>query len=179
MIRTSTLRRTALPLTKALHLAREHLQRLALDLPALAPAGQPPGRAGLRHAPVIALTAPTSGPGEQAQHDHPAAQLAGAARPAFGALTLGRGEGIAWSEMSHGLLVHWVRLQAGETDPATAPAERDHVLAPTEWNFHPDGALSRAIGEQADRHAAHRSGRGGARPPPGIQDRARGATCMR
>ena len=66
-------------------------------------------------------------------------------RPACGALGTAPGEGIAWSEMSRGLLVHWVRLAPGERDPASACAERYHVLAPTEWNFHPDGALGRAL----------------------------------
>lgn len=61
---------------------------------------------------------------------------------ASGALPLGAGEGIAWSEMSRGLLVHWVR-SAPHGGQATV---RDcRVLAPTEWNFHPDGALARAL----------------------------------
>jgi len=257
----------------ALHQAREHLQRFALDLPTLAPGGATPGVAWLRDAPVMALPAITSGPGRQemhdcaaalpgwlqrrlfgmpvaewlaawhaergawlarwsARHDHPVAhwlaavrddalaiawpcraldplsdgvpawrelgaaiagdaafverprwqgataetgpwarhgrieavltawdrlgarladlaQVAIGARPALGALTLARGEGIAWTEMSRGLLVHWVRLEAGDTDPDTARAERYHVLAPTEWNFHPEGAFARALGGPA------------------------------
>lgn len=64
---------------------------------------------------------------------------------ACGALALGDSVGIAWTEMSRGLLVHWVRLQSGERDPYTARVERYHVLAPTEWNFHPGGAFALAL----------------------------------
>lgn len=60
-----------------------------------------------------------------------------------GALALGGGEGIAWSEMARGLLVHWVRLERGCDDPALARVEACRVLAPTEWNFHPQGGLAR------------------------------------
>jgi hypothetical protein len=72
-------------------------------------------------------------------------RIACGARLACGALATAPGEAIAWSEMSRGLLVHWVRLEAGATDAATAQAERYRLLAPTEWNFHPDGALGRAL----------------------------------
>ena len=61
---------------------------------------------------------------------------------AHGALALGPGEGIAWTEMARGLLVHWVRL----ADSADGPRVADcRVLAPTEWNFHPRGVLARAL----------------------------------
>ncbi|MEW5835648.1 MAG: hydrogenase formation protein [Pseudomonadota bacterium] len=59
-----------------------------------------------------------------------------------GCLALGGGEGIAWSEMARGLLVHWVRLEADTDDPALARVETCRVLAPTEWNFHADGGLA-------------------------------------
>jgi hypothetical protein len=59
-----------------------------------------------------------------------------------GCLALGGGEGIAWSEMARGLLVHWVRLEPGADHPALARVETCRVLAPTEWNFHPDGGLA-------------------------------------
>ncbi|MFZ5546526.1 MAG: hydrogenase formation protein [Pseudomonadota bacterium] len=59
-----------------------------------------------------------------------------------GALALGAGEGIAWSEMARGLLVHWVRLEPGNDEPALARVQACRVLAPTEWNFHPDGGLA-------------------------------------
>jgi len=61
---------------------------------------------------------------------------------AGGALALAPGEGMAWTEMSRGLLVHWVRLD-GHGDSARVEACR--VLAPTEWNFHPHGLLAQAL----------------------------------
>lgn len=58
---------------------------------------------------------------------------------ASGALATGEGEALAWCEMARGLLLHWVRLDG-------AGGVRDYrVLAPTEWNFHPAGALARAV----------------------------------
>ena len=61
---------------------------------------------------------------------------------AEGALPLGRGEAIAWTEMARGLLVHWVRLEDSPQGPRVADCR---VLAPTEWNFHPQGALAQAL----------------------------------
>lgn len=77
------------------------------------------------------------------------AHIATGATLAAGALTLRDGEGIAWTEMSRGLLVHWVRLEPGERDASAARVARFHVLAPTEWNFHPQGAFARALGKGA------------------------------
>lgn len=62
-----------------------------------------------------------------------------------GALSLGGSTGIAWSEMGRGLLVHWVQLEPGCSDPALARVAAYRVLAPTEWNFHPEGTLARAL----------------------------------
>lgn len=59
----------------------------------------------------------------------------------IGALRLGPGSGIAWTEMARGLLLHWVQLEDGPHDASSARAAHCHVLAPTEWNFHPDGAF--------------------------------------
>jgi hypothetical protein len=61
---------------------------------------------------------------------------------ACGALTLAEGVGLAWTEMSRGLLMHWVQLE-GARQAETARVVRYHVLAPTEWNFHADGAFAR------------------------------------
>ncbi len=58
---------------------------------------------------------------------------------ASGALRLGRGAALAWCEMARGLLLHWVQLDANGT------VQDYRVLAPTEWNFHPNGALSKAV----------------------------------
>lgn len=66
-------------------------------------------------------------------------------RLAAGALPLGDGAGLAWTEMSRGLLVHWICLEKSPMDPALARATICRVIAPTEWNFHPDGALARAL----------------------------------
>ena len=61
--------------------------------------------------------------------------LAGRAAAAVGAKTLPSGDGIAWVENARGLLIHQVRLVE----------DRVHtyrIIAPTEWNFHPAGALA-------------------------------------
>jgi hypothetical protein len=56
-----------------------------------------------------------------------------------GALWLADGQALGWCEMARGLLFHWVQLDA-------AGGVLDYrVLAPTEWNFHPQGALARAV----------------------------------
>ena len=56
-----------------------------------------------------------------------------------GALPLGDGQAIAWCEMARGLLLHWVQLDEQHR------VQDYRVLAPTEWNFHPDGALAQAL----------------------------------
>ena len=56
-----------------------------------------------------------------------------------GALRAGDGQTIAWCEMARGLLLHWVQL-----DSHGAVAQY-RVLSPTEWNFHPHGALALAL----------------------------------
>jgi hypothetical protein len=56
-----------------------------------------------------------------------------------GALPLGQGQAIAWCEMARGLLLHWVQL-----DPQ-GRVDDYRVQAPTEWNFHADGALAHAL----------------------------------
>ena len=54
------------------------------------------------------------------------------------AWSLGDNGGLAGVETSRGLLLHVVRLQAGKV------AEY-RIVAPTEWNFHPAGALAQAL----------------------------------
>ncbi|MDC8786139.1 hypothetical protein [Roseateles koreensis] len=56
-----------------------------------------------------------------------------------GQLSLGPGQGLAWVEMARGLLVHRVVLDA------TARVNACQVLAPTEWNFHAEGAVAQAL----------------------------------
>ncbi len=56
-----------------------------------------------------------------------------------GALPLAPGQALGWCEMARGLLLHWLQL-----DPQ-GRVQDYRVLAPTEWNFHPEGALARAV----------------------------------
>jgi hypothetical protein len=66
-------------------------------------------------------------------------QVAPHAGLSSGALALGQGQALGWCEMARGLLLHWVQLDAqGRVDAY-------QVVAPTEWNFHPDGALAQAL----------------------------------
>lgn len=61
-----------------------------------------------------------------------------------GALWLADGQALGWCEMARGLLLHWVQLDA-------AGGVLDYrVLAPTEWNFHPQGALAQAVAALAN-----------------------------
>lgn len=64
--------------------------------------------------------------------------LVGRAAPALGALALGPGSALAWVDNARGLLIHHVQLQ-GET------LRLYRIVAPTEWNFHPRGALAQAL----------------------------------
>ena len=57
-------------------------------------------------------------------------------RGCHGAYGLGEGSAIAWTETARGLLVHRVLLD-GER------IARYHIVAPTEWNFHPAGAFAK------------------------------------
>ena len=68
-----------------------------------------------------------------------AAEQPGTPLLSFGALPLAEGQALGWCEMARGLLLHWVQLDA------KAAVQDYRVLAPTEWNFHPDGALGRAV----------------------------------
>jgi hypothetical protein len=65
-----------------------------------------------------------------------------------GACTPGAGEGLAWIETARGLLVHWVRLDAGDR------VADCRVLSPTDWNFHPEGGLARALAQTRSPAAA-------------------------
>jgi Ni,Fe-hydrogenase I large subunit len=65
-----------------------------------------------------------------------------------GALALGEGQAIAWCEMARGLLLHWVQLNSH------GAVAQYRVLAPTEWNFHPQGALALALAARAPEDTA-------------------------
>ena len=64
--------------------------------------------------------------------------LAGRASSAVGAQAAPSGGGVAWVENARGLLIHQVRLERDR-------AATYRIVAPTEWNFHPDGALASAL----------------------------------
>jgi hypothetical protein len=70
------------------------------------------------------------------------AQASSPLRLAGGMLALGDGGGVAWSEMSRGLLVCAMRLARRSGAWAV---DNCRVIAPTEWNFHPAGGLARAL----------------------------------
>lgn len=82
----------------------------------------------MRHAARLAEVAHLSGP----KGEHWLAQ---------GALSIDTHEGLGWCEMARGLLLHWVRLDA------LGRIADYRVLAPTEWNFHPQGGAARLLAE--------------------------------
>lgn len=57
-----------------------------------------------------------------------------------GCLSLGLGRGVAWVEMARGVLLHAVTLERGVV-------LRCEVVAPTEWNFHPHGAVAQVLAQ--------------------------------
>jgi hypothetical protein len=72
----------------------------------------------------------------------------GEQRLALTAQEITPGEGLACCEMARGLLVHWVRLAPGPQATAEGPRVAEcRVLAPTDWNFHPRGAMARLLQE--------------------------------
>jgi coenzyme F420-reducing hydrogenase alpha subunit len=70
--------------------------------------------------------------------------LRGRCSPGLGASTLAPGSGVAWADNARGLLLHHV-----QSDGERVLLYR--IVAPTEWNFHPQGALAAALlGAPAD-----------------------------
>lgn len=68
-----------------------------------------------------------------------ACQLAGQpGKPLAGALPLAPGLGLGWVENTRGLLLHVARLGDDRV-------MRYLIVAPTDWNFHPQGALAQAL----------------------------------
>ena len=67
-----------------------------------------------------------------------AALLAGTRPPALGLVPLPDRTGLGWVDTARGLLVHLVQLRQGRL-------HRCRILAPTEWNAHPQGALVQAL----------------------------------
>ncbi len=66
-------------------------------------------------------------------------------------LALGENTGLTAVETSRGLLIHVVRMADGLVGEY-------RIVAPTEWNFHPEGALAQALrGAPADGHLEARA----------------------
>ncbi|HTP45358.1 MAG TPA: nickel-dependent hydrogenase large subunit [Casimicrobiaceae bacterium] len=67
-------------------------------------------------------------------------EFAGVAAPTrrLEAFSLGGGEGVAAVQTARGLLLHRARLRNGSVADY-------QIVAPTEWNFHPQGAFPRAL----------------------------------
>lgn len=66
----------------------------------------------------------------------------GAGWLAVGVLPLGPGRAIAWAETARGLLLHQVVLRGTGSAATVACCQ---VIAPTDWNFHPAGAVAQAL----------------------------------
>lgn len=62
----------------------------------------------------------------------------------WGAMATGPNRGLAWVEMARGLLMHQV-----EVDPASGRVQACRVVAPTEWNFHPQGEVAQRVARSA------------------------------
>jgi hypothetical protein len=74
-------------------------------------------------------------------------ELAGAPRPADAlpwvqAIAVGEADGLAAVQTARGLLLHRVRIAEGRVADY-------RIVAPTEWNFHPEGALARGLAGMA------------------------------
>lgn len=69
---------------------------------------------------------------------------AGSGWLSWGALNTGPRQGLAWVEMARGLLIHQVVLQPPTTGEPVRVASCQ-VLAPTEWNFHPEGLVAQVL----------------------------------
>lgn len=78
--------------------------------------------------------------------------LAGRTQLAVGALQLAPGRGLAWVENARGLLVHSAQFDA------LGRASSYRIVAPTDWNFHPAGAVALGLAgaPAADRAALQR-----------------------
>ncbi|MDE2504636.1 MAG: nickel-dependent hydrogenase large subunit, partial [Burkholderiales bacterium] len=66
--------------------------------------------------------------------------LAGRGEVALGACAIGARAGLSWVENARGLLLHRVQL-----DDAGERIALWRIVAPTDWNFHPEGALALAL----------------------------------
>jgi hypothetical protein len=90
-----------------------------------------PTRMAARLAELAALLAQLAG-----------ARVDGAAAPTLHAFAVAPGEGVAAVQTARGLLLHRARVADGRVTDYL-------IVAPTEWNFHPDGALARGLAGMA------------------------------
>ena len=73
--------------------------------------------------------------------------VASAALPHAEGFALGESEGVGAVETARGFLLHHARIAGGRVADY-------RILAPTEWNFHPQGALARGLAGVAGRDGA-------------------------
>lgn len=85
----------------------------------------------------------------QGQHDNLAVQF----DLDRGAAVLEAGQGVSWCEMARGLLVHWVKLAVTKDEVLIVDYR---VIAPTEWNFHPQGGLAHHVAAMRETGSAAR-----------------------
>jgi Ni,Fe-hydrogenase I large subunit len=57
---------------------------------------------------------------------------------------------LAWTEMARGVLIHIVEL-----NPIKTAIAQYSVIAPTEWNLHPQGRLAQTLSEDVDDNMTH------------------------
>lgn len=121
--------------------------------------GAPAETGAMARADATPLAATASASGKGSAHARCLARLAELASLAAGERTgdcggmqVDAGEGVGWVETARGLLVHRVRVDE------SGRIESHRIVAPTEWNFHPHGALPRGLGGAAfaDAGAAER-----------------------
>ncbi|MCC6609034.1 MAG: nickel-dependent hydrogenase large subunit [Burkholderiales bacterium] len=101
--------------------------------------------ARMRMQPWVAAVAARSGRSALARLAARGAELGAQVRPdapprarVAGAVPIAPGAGLGWVETARGLLVHAVEIAAGTV-------RRYRIVAPTEWNFHPRGALAAGL----------------------------------
>lgn len=68
----------------------------------------------------------------------------GAGWLSYGSLPTGPRQGLAWMETARGLLIYQVEVEAA-AGSAPSRVAACHVIAPTEWNFHPQGEVAQRI----------------------------------
>jgi Ni,Fe-hydrogenase I large subunit len=101
--------------------------------------------ARVRSQPWVAATVVRSGHSALARLIARVVELVALIRPdtstnkrVAGAVSIAPGTGLGWVETARGLLVHAVEIAAGAV-------RRYRIIAPTEWNFHPRGALTAGL----------------------------------